>query len=278
MAKNPVIDYYHSLESRLGYRYLKGVKHFGYYPEDQEGISKLEAQMLMNEELAKRLSLPAGLRVLDAGCGEGNVALYLAEKRGLHIDGIDLLDFNINRAYEVTKEKNLSKSVNFQIGSYMELPFADASFDGVYTMETLVHAPDYRQALKEFHRVLKPGGKIVHFEYSIKPSSELLPSQQAAMERLRRVNLVASMPAFNEFEFGTMTEKWQAAGFNNVKTEDITARMLPMLKKFYGKARLPYKLFRVLGLENHVINAMSAVEFYEHQDLWKYEITTALKP
>ncbi|HEY1835646.1 MAG TPA: hypothetical protein VGG13_02390 [Candidatus Saccharimonadales bacterium] len=75
---NPVIGYYHSWESIIGYRKLHGVKHFGYYPKGKEHISKAEAQLLMSERLAKALALPTGRLVLDAGCGEGGVALYLA--------------------------------------------------------------------------------------------------------------------------------------------------------------------------------------------------------
>jgi len=277
MNKNPVINYYHSAESRLGYRLLKGVKHFGYYPECKEVIPMLEAQMLMNEQLADKLSLKAGSKVLDAGCGEGNVALYLTEHNGLKVDGIDLLDFNIANARANAVKQKQSQSVTFQVGTYMELPFADNSFDGVYTMETLVHAPDYRKALSEFLRVLKPGGKLVLFEYTLKPESEITPSEEVGMKRIKQINKVAAMPAFNEFTFGSMETKLLELGFSKASSADITPRILPMLKLFHDKAKLVYYLFMLMHLENHLINGMSAVEFYKNQTLWRYEISTAIK-
>ena len=277
MNTNPVINYYHSAESKLGYRLLKGVKHFGYYPEGKEDMPMLEAQMLMNDQLAQKLNLTAGSTVLDAGCGEGNVAMYLAEHHALRVDGIDLLDFNVNNAKAAATKRQLADKVSFQVGTYMALPFDDNTFDAVYTMETLVHAPDYRKALGEFLRVLKPGGKLVLFEYTIKPEVDVQPSEAIGMERIHQVNRVAAMPAFNEFTFGSMQTKLEQAGFTQATTSDITPRMLPMLEEFYEKARLIYKLFRILHLENHLINGMSAVEFYEHQSLWKYEITTGIK-
>lgn len=277
MSLNPVISYYHSAESRLGYRLLKGVKHFGYYPEGKEDIGMLEAQMLMNEQLANRLELSSGKHALDAGCGDGNVALYLAKQHGLSVDGIDLLDFNVAKAKSNAAQQNLSKETTFQVGTYMDLPYADNSFDAVYTMETLVHAPDYLKALNEFLRVLKPKGKLVLFEYTLKPEAEIKSSEKVGMERIKQINRVAAMPAFNEFTFGSMETKLATAGFKNASTEDITARILPMLKRFYGKARYIYKLFRLFRIEDHLINGMSAVEFYENQSLWKYEITTAIK-
>jgi sterol 24-C-methyltransferase len=277
MNKNPVINYYHSAESRLGYRLLRGVKHFGYYPEGKENIPMWEAQMLMNEQLSIKLSLKAGSRVLDAGCGEGNVAVYLAKNHGLKVDGIDLLDFNVTNAKANAASKNQSKNVTFQVGTYMQLPFANDSFDAVYTMETLVHAPDYRQALSEFFRVLKPGGKLVLFEYTLKPESDTTPLEVIGMKRIKQINKVAAMPALNQFTFGSMETKLKVAGFKEATTVDITPRMLPMLKQFYNKAKYIYQLFRLVRLENHLINGMSAVEFYKNQSLWRYEISTAVK-
>ncbi len=55
-SKDKVISYYSTLESRAVYFALKGVKHFGYYPEDQENISILDAQRLMIEKVFKKLS------------------------------------------------------------------------------------------------------------------------------------------------------------------------------------------------------------------------------
>lgn len=277
MTNNPVVAYYHSVESRFGYRMLKGVKHFGYYPKGKESLGMLEAQYLMNEQLAKRLALVSGSRVLDAGCGEGNVALYLTEKHGLRVDGIDLLDFNIAHAKTEATKRGLAKDTSFQVGTYLKLPFPDNSFDAVYTMETLVHAPDYRKALGEFYRVLKSGGKLVLFEYAIKPESELTESEKQGMKRIKQVNHIAAMPAFNEFTFGSMENKLTTAGFKSAKTKNITVRMLPMLKRLHDKALLLYKLSRILHVENHLINGMSAVEFYRHQGLWRYEVSTATK-
>lgn len=144
-------------------------------------------------------------------------------------------------------------------------------------METLVHAPDYKQAMAEFYRVLKPGGKLVLFEYSITSEAGLSEIDKATLGKIRRINKIASMPAFNHFEHGTFQSKLEAAGFSNINEKDITRRMLPMLKLFYEKARRPYKIIKLFGVENHFINAMSAVEFYESPKLWRYNIVSAVK-
>lgn len=159
MARNPVESYYHTFESLFGYRLLGGVKHFGYYPKGQERLSTRTAQELMDDQLASALSLKPGSRVLDAGCGEGGVAFYLAKHFGLNVVGVDLLDFNIRHAARAGRLENRTGSVSFQVADYADTGLEAHSFDGLYTMETLVHAPDYNRALDEFKRVLRPGGK-----------------------------------------------------------------------------------------------------------------------
>ena len=273
---NPVIDYYRTWESKLGYRWLEGIKHFGYYPEGQENLPKKDAQLLMDEQLARALALPKGAKVLDAGCGEGGVAIYLAQKHGLQVSGIDLLDFNVKRAKANAKEQAVS-GVDFQEGTYMKLPFPDNTFDGLYTMETFVHAPDYKQGLAEFARVLKPGGTLALFEYSMPSEADVPDDRKKVYQEIRFINDIASMPAFNEFVHGTFAEKLQAAGFKQASETDITPRIIPMLKLFYEKARKPYKVIQRLGLQKHFVNAMSAVVLYENHDLWRYNIVTARK-
>ncbi|HVQ43547.1 MAG TPA: methyltransferase domain-containing protein [Candidatus Saccharimonadia bacterium] len=273
MQKNPVVSYYHTFESRLGYRLLGGVKHFGYYPIGQEDLPTLKAQELMDEPLAQTLALSDGAKVLDAGCEEGGVALYLAKHHHLNVTGIDLLDFNIARARKRAAKDELETKVEFLKADYSNTTLPDSSFDAIYTMETLVHSPDYTKTLKEFHRLLKPGGKLVHFEYSM---ADKMP--QDAKQALTRVNKLAAMPAFDQFTHGTLESALAKEGFKEVESRDITERMLPLLQKFERKARLPYQIARWLKQENHFANAMSAVEIYRHIKYFRYNIISAVLP
>lgn len=275
MHKNPVVTYYHSFESKLGYRLLGGVKHFGYYPVGQENIPTLKAQELMNEQLAQTLALPAGSKILDAGCGEGGVSLYLAKHYGMQMTGIDLLDFNIANAKRSAQREGLTSKCQFSETSYLDTGFADASFDAIYTMETLVHSPDYKKTLAEFYRLLKPGGKYVAFEYSLAPINEIPDEANRAFER---VNLLTAMPAFNEFRYGVLEHALSKQGFAEVKSRDITERMLPQLRKFEKKAKHPYRLVSSLGLADHFVNAMSAIVFSKYIGFWKYNIISGTKP
>ena len=158
-----VKEYYRTNESRLGYKVLlKGVRHFGYYPDNQK-ISHQQAQICMMEQVASSFTLPSGSKVLDAGCGEGATAMFLAKNFGYDVMGIDLLTESIEIAESRVKDSKLPISFLVEI---TKLPFADNTFDGLYAIETFIHSSDPSATLSEFRRVLKPGGQLVIADYT----------------------------------------------------------------------------------------------------------------
>jgi len=96
----------------------------------------------------------AGQRVLDAGCGVG---MYVA---AFHREGATAFGVEIEpeRAAEARRDAR-----RIAAGSVEKLPFADASFDVVFSHEVLEHVGDDAQAIREARRVLRPGGHLVIF-------------------------------------------------------------------------------------------------------------------
>ena len=280
-SRRKVIDYFSSWESRWGYTLLlKGIKHFGYYPEGRENLSMYKAQRLMEDKLAEMLNLDGGSLVLDAGCGEGGVAIYLAKKYRLRIEGVDLLESSIEKANKKSLELGLQDKVDFQVMDYTKLDFPNESFDGAYTMESLVHVLDYQQALREFYRALKPNGKLVLFEYSVcsEDDATVTPRQ---MNLAKMVAEESGMYALPHFLHGRFPKIVKEAGFTDISVEDITPRIMPMLRKFYLIAYLPYRLIKLFGLQRKFINATTAAEGYKvlkESGIWRYNIVTAVKP
>jgi cyclopropane fatty-acyl-phospholipid synthase-like methyltransferase len=275
-ARQRVIDYYRHWESRWGYALLlRGTKHFGYYPPGRERIRMAKAQTLMSDQLGRALALPAGGLALDAGCGQGAVALRLAERFRLRVEGIDILPGDIRRASRKAARRGAGDRVRFQVMDYGRLQFADGHFDGVYTMETLVHAADSRAVLAEFHRVLRPGGRLALFEYSMEARELLTGDQRQAFDAIIEGSAMHSLPSFVH---GCFPGLLQAAGFEQVAVREVTERMLPMLRRLARLFWLPYRLGRAVGAQRQVVNAMSAVESWRHRAVWRYNVVTAAKP
>jgi len=97
-----------------------------------------------------------GLRVLDAGCGSGALAVALAD-RGAAVTGIDLSAGLLEIA-----ARRLGPAVVLRQADLEEpLPFADGSFELVVASLVLHYLEDWVPALSEFHRLLVPGGRLV---------------------------------------------------------------------------------------------------------------------
>lgn len=96
-----------------------------------------------------------GARLLEIGCGMGTDLLQFA-RGGARCTGIDLTP----RSVEITRHrfKLYGADGTFMLSDGEHLPFRDQSFDAVYSNGVLHHTPDTEGAIREVHRVLKPGG------------------------------------------------------------------------------------------------------------------------
>jgi ubiquinone/menaquinone biosynthesis C-methylase UbiE/uncharacterized protein YbaR (Trm112 family) len=101
-----------------------------------------------------------GKLVLDVGCGMGRYA-EVASRYGARVVGIDL-----SRAVESARQ-NLADRENVQIlqANILKLPFADESFDFIYSIGVLHHTPNCEASFRGLVRLLKPGGTIVIWLY-----------------------------------------------------------------------------------------------------------------
>ena len=103
-----------------------------------------------------------GLRVLEIGCGMGTDGAQFA-KVGADYTGIDLTDAAVELARKRFQVSGLKGE--FRVADAERLDFADGSFDLVYTHGVLHHTPDIEAAVREIHRVLKPGGRAMVMLY-----------------------------------------------------------------------------------------------------------------
>ncbi len=275
--RKTVQSYYQHWESNLGYQlFLGGSQHFGYYLEGKSNISEPEAQKEHHNIIAAKLSLNAEDNVLDAGCGQGFVACDLAKRFHCKITGIDITPYVVNRARARSRRESIAGKTSFIEGSYEQLPFADNTFDKLYTVETLCHAQNLEKALTELYRVVKPGGKLVFMEYTQKPVSSFTQHEQ---EMYNIVVEGTSSPSLSLFANDSFVKSLQT-NFVNVTQTDITDNFEPSLYRLYKYAQFPYVIINALGLHKHFVNVTIGVEFYKmaKKHLLGYCIYTAEKP
>ncbi len=145
-------------------------------------------------ELAFRLleHLPENTRILDVGCGTGRQTQTLARITTCNITAVDVYDSFLNKLNEQAKKESLNGSIVTHNASMFELPFDDHFFDVIWS-EGSIYIMGFERGLKEWKRLLKPGGYLV--------ASEITWLQQDIPEEIRDY-WITEYP-----EIGTVTEK-----------------------------------------------------------------------
>jgi ubiquinone/menaquinone biosynthesis C-methylase UbiE len=114
------------------------------------------------EKMLRLAGFQAGQRYLDFGCGTGAAVVYLAAKHSLDATGIDVDPEQIEAARTAGKD---TKNAHFIAVDGTKLPFGDGEFDFVATYRVTHHIPNWREALAEMLRVLKPKGYLIYTDF-----------------------------------------------------------------------------------------------------------------
>ena len=107
--------------------------HFGFY--DKSTTSHQDALVNMNRVLAERAGIKSDDRVLDAGCGQGGSAAWVAENTGATVVGITPVESQIKTARAFIESKGLGEKVKINSGDYIDTVFPDESFDVVWLVK-----------------------------------------------------------------------------------------------------------------------------------------------
>ena len=136
--------------------------HHGYYPNGEKK-NHVQAQVDMIDGVLAWAGVdekkPAS--VLDVGCGIGGSTRHIVRKYGCTGQGITLSPVQAGRAQQLSDEQGLGGVLGFQVADALRMPFADNSFDLVWSLESGEHMPDKRQFVSELTRVVKPGGRVI---------------------------------------------------------------------------------------------------------------------
>ena len=174
--------------------------------------------MKATDDLMSLCEINSDKRVLVVGCGTGYSACYMAIEYGCEVVGIDIAPRMVTRAKERARGMGVDDRVEFRVGDAHDLDFEDAAFDIVVTEFVTVFL-DKEKALKEYFRVLRPGGHVgVNEIYK----SEDAPSAAAeAFTEAEEAFEEASGLPLKPLTISRWIGLLEGAGLEDVRTQEI---------------------------------------------------------
>jgi ubiquinone/menaquinone biosynthesis C-methylase UbiE len=234
-------------------------------------------QVRMNAVCAGAARIRPGDRVLDAGCGLGGSAAFLARHAGAAMFAINVQPDHLARARAHTAASAATPPVQFSRQDYTQMAFSGSAFDVVWALESVCHCQDKRAFLAEAYRVLRAPGRLMVADF-FQLKEDLSPGDT---ERMRWVEGWAIPRLATVRQFG---EDAAAVGFRDVTYRDIRPHVMPSSERMYKASLVAGGIGQALeriGVRSSVQtnNIRAARDQYDtlREAVWTYGIFTAEK-
>ncbi|MDP3793010.1 MAG: methyltransferase domain-containing protein [bacterium] len=272
MDNNHVAKYYD--EALPYYKHLWSRKahgiHYGFW--DKETKSVEEAILNENKFLAEVAGIQQTDKVLDAGCGVGGSAIWIAENIGAGVVGITLSKKQLKEAKVLAVQHKVDSRVEFKIGDYLDTGLSDNTFDVVWAIESLCYAENKIDFLKEAYRVIKPGGRLVVADGFL--NREVLKTEEKLYDDFLIGFVLSNLAKVSDFK-----QDMEKVGFKEINVWDKTINIMRSLRILYLRVLVGYpflKLANFFGLVPDIVvkNGPTGIAQYKlfNSGLMKYEV------
>lgn len=249
--------------------------HYGFWNENVN--THRQALWNMNFQIAKNAQIKKSDTVLDAGCGVGGTSFFLANNIGCSVEGISLSEAHISRALEYKKDNDPNDLVKFSCQNFCNTSFSDNSFDVIFGIESVVHAENKSEFLREAYRLLKPEGRLLISDYFLRPLKN-----EKEKEIIRKW---ANSWAIDNFIYeDDFLNEVKNIGFNTFFLKDISKNVYPSIKLMHRSYYPGIFISRISNLfgkrtDKQLENSKSGKYQYKSykSGVWKYKHFLAFK-
>jgi ubiquinone/menaquinone biosynthesis C-methylase UbiE len=192
------------------------------YGEDLGQSSWMTADEL--RKFIRWLKLRPSSKVLEVGSGSGGPALFVAQNVGCRITGLDINGYGVKNAIALAQRQKLDALTHFEVAdAARRLPFAENTFDAVLSNDAMCHVPRRSDVLRDWFRVLKPGGQMLFTDAMIMTGA--LSNEEIALR--------SSIGSYFFLPPGENEKLIRASGFQLIRTDDATANVARIAKRWH---------------------------------------------
>jgi cyclopropane fatty-acyl-phospholipid synthase-like methyltransferase len=201
--------------------------HFGYYKAGANPLDRESMLERMNAEVLARLEVD-GIRepkLLDLGCGLGATLRSFARRLpNARLLGITRVPWQVEQAQALNAVAGCEERVRVMEGDYEDTLLPGGSFDGAYALESSCHAhgADKGVLLKEAHRLLRPGGRLVVADGFIGGGGFVNALQRRIFRKLCECWVIEELGELRAF-----TARLERLGFTDIRVEHLQWRVAP---------------------------------------------------
>ncbi len=177
---------------------------------------RMKQPLETNAVLAELAHICDDDHVLDAGCGQGSSTIFLAQHYGVQIDAVTISKKECRLVTRAIEKMGYAPRVAVSEENMLAMPFPHATFSVVWAVESMCHVDDKLAFLKEAHRTMREGGRLVLADFFLTDAYDA-KHDKGMYQRFCEGFLIPSLTTKDEF-----LALLSSAGFTRVRYHDYT--------------------------------------------------------